>query len=430
VIAILLAHANRRERALSLAAQAESERATRARQQAVAESEHAREEARKATLLSDFLVRLFQSSDPLGLEGRGFREASEGIRDLTAIQVLRRGADRVKTLNDDTTHDGATVATLLDAIGNSLRSLGDIEHARPLLEEAVRRRDRLPNPDPLARAESLFHLAILEHDCLESEAAEARYREAIQLYQQAGAERAVSRVKFRLAWLLAEMKRSDDAELLFREVLRDRQSTLGPSHPEIQVVRLALIILLLDRGDQKAVWTQGAEILGSDNVAVSTLMAYLRAMALRRARSYSAAKQQYEKVLGTARSLLPAQHPILALLLGDMAGMYRETGELERAEKLILEALDIGRRTIPLHPAMLEGLTKFADELVRQGRIEAAERFYVEAIGIAKRRAAIDKSDATATRILERLLQVEHERGRFEQEEKFRSSLGAGKGGG
>ena len=68
---------------------------------------------------------------------------------------------------------------------------------------------------------------------------------------------------------------------------------------------------------------------------------------------------------------------LLALLLGDMAGMYREADDFRRAEELMHEALlEIGRKTIPLHPLMIDGLTMFADEMAKRGRTEEARRAF------------------------------------------------------
>jgi tetratricopeptide (TPR) repeat protein len=235
-------------------------------------------------------------------------------------------------------------------------------------------------------------------------------------------------VRFRLAWLLAEVKRINEAELLFQEVLQARRARLGANHPEVQAVQFALLVVLLDRGDRMAMLAQAQELLGRNSVMLEALISYLSAMAQRRAGLFPAAKRQYENVLASARKLLPARHPILAMLLGDMAGLYRDMGDLRRAEELIREALEIGRRTIPLHPLMIEGLASFAGEMVRQNRIDEAERLYLEAIQIGKRRNRINPSDDRWKRTLEQLVRMEEDRGRTAKAEEYRRLLGQEKG--
>jgi serine/threonine protein kinase len=433
---VLLASANRRERGLraeaidaknrSEKAQARAEtekvRAQHSHELAAAQAERAREEARKATSLSDFLVRLFQSSDPLGLEGHGFREPTEGLKDLTALQLLRRGAERIPSLTQSGETDLASTAMLMDSIGNSLRALGDYERSQPLMEAAWRARRNASRQDLCDLAESEFHLGILAHEFLDVVTAEGRYREAIGLYERAQGVNSLAamRVKFRLAWLLAMERRVDEAERLFREVLLARQSQLGVDHLDVQYVRLALMLVMLERGDRMNLIVQAHELFSRNSLAAGAVIAYSRAMAYRLAGNYPAAKRQYEDVLVTARKQLPARHLLLALLLGDMAGMYRQTGDLTRAVELMREALEIGRRTFPLHPLMIDGLTMFADEMAKQEQIKEAERHYLEAIELGKRRNRINPADNRWKGTLERLVRMETERGRAEKAAEYR----------
>ena len=56
-----------------------------------------------------------------------------------------------------------------------------------------------------------------------------------------------------------------------------------------------------------------------------------------------------------------------------MAEMYREIGDLARSPELMREALEIGRRTIPLHPLMIDGLNMYADQMAKRGQIEETD---------------------------------------------------------
>lgn len=423
VTTLLLARANQRERNLRTVAQGARDRAEEAQGRAQAETVRAREEARKARMLSDFLVRLFQSSDPIGLEGQGFREPSENIRGLTAAQLLQRGAERIQALKPSEGADPASKAVLMDAIGSSLRSLGEMEHARTLLEGALALRRGSSRTEDADLAASLFHLGSLEHDTREVDVAERHYREAIALYTRAGGEHAgaVTNVRFRLAWLLAETKRVAESEAMFRDILREREARLGGSHPEVEHVRLALLVVLVaDRTDRAALMDEARKLLSQDSLVNTLVMTYLSAMGMRRAHLYPVAAGLYEQTLASCRQYLPPQHPVLALLLGDMAGMYREKGDMRRGEELIREALDIGRKTIPLHPSMIEGLIGFGDEMFKQDRFDEAERLYLEAIDIARRRSRFPGEEGQWRQLVERLVRAEHDRGRLEQESRYR----------
>jgi hypothetical protein len=146
-------------------------------------------------------------------------------------------------------------------------------------------------------------------------------------------------------------------------------------------------------------------------------------MEFRRSRNYQAAKPLYEQVLSTARAALPAQHPILWILLGDTAGFYRESGDMPRAEALIREALDIGRKTVPTHPRMIEGLAEFAEVLADQGRTPEAERLYDEAAGYTRSWGGVDVSDPALKKTLEKLIRFATRRGRLEDAKRWRAMI-------
>ena len=76
-----------------------------------------------------------------------------------------------------------------------------------------------------------------------------------------------------------------------------------------------------------------------------------------------------------------------------MAEMYREIGDLARSPELMREVLEIGRRTIPLHPLMIDGLNMYADQMAKRGQIEETERHYLEAMEPGKRRSRINPPD-------------------------------------
>ena len=112
---------------------AERERRAARTAEAEAKTQRLREahEAAVARDVSDFLSGLFKSSDPLGLEGLGFRQESERISELTAIQLLDRGAQTVEAVQ----REPEVQATLLALLGRVYTSLGNLDKAQPFLDE-------------------------------------------------------------------------------------------------------------------------------------------------------------------------------------------------------------------------------------------------------------------------------------------------------
>ena len=182
-------------------------------------------------------------------------------------------------------------------------------------------------------ADSLFHLGILSHEFMDVKTAEGRYREAIGLYQGAEGARAwlSMRVKFRLAWLLAMERRVDEAEKLFREVLRSRQAQLAPTTWSSERPARP------DAGHARSGRPHGVAVAGPGPLRRQQPRGRHRHRLLaghgvppgaRTTRPRSASTKTSSSSPGNNS---PPRHLLLALLLGDMAGMYREIGDLARA---------------------------------------------------------------------------------------------------
>jgi serine/threonine protein kinase len=116
-------------------------RATRAEQRAQAEALTARQ-------VSDFLVDLFQVSDP---------ETAQG-ETITAREILDDGAARIE---NELADQPLTQAQLMTTIGTVYRQLGLYDQAAPLLERALELRRRHLGEEHLDTATSLLELSAL-----------------------------------------------------------------------------------------------------------------------------------------------------------------------------------------------------------------------------------------------------------------------------
>ena len=92
-------------------------------------------EARTATETARFMVDLFKVSDPS--EARG--------NTITAREMLDKGAARVE---HELAQEPGIQATLMDTLGSVYMGLGLYPQSRPLLDQALATRRRLPNLDP------------------------------------------------------------------------------------------------------------------------------------------------------------------------------------------------------------------------------------------------------------------------------------------
>ncbi len=322
-------------------------------------------EAEKANAFSNLLLNMFNSAEPMGLEGFGLREPGEAVAQLDVAELLRRVAKR--TLSD-TTMPAEARASIMDSVGNVLRGLGN----DPLAAELLLAAESIHNQPELKlslRDQILlkFHLAILYHSRQSVQQAEDYYKTTLDLLESERDSELQNQVEFRYAWLLAETRRPELALLMFERIHKDSLSALGPNHPQSQAAEIGAIVTELSYGGNPTDILKRLTLISEpQSLMVSVMLAYLPASVARRQRQYFFAKPAYENLLKWLRNRVPPGHPLLGLLLGDMAGMYRECGETERAFALAEEARKIAKNTIPTHPRSLELYNGLADEYERQ----------------------------------------------------------------
>lgn len=337
---------------------------------AAAQRATARAEAEAATAqqTTSFLVDLFRVSDPS--EARGAQ--------VTAREVLDKGAARVRT---ELVTQPAVQARLLDTIGTVYMGLGLYSEARPLLDDALQTRRRLPTGDgSLGLAGSLDHLGDLQALQAQYQEGERSYREAIAALRGAppGDRRAAAQVAhslFGLGTLLAQQGRYDAAEDALRDALGRQQKLYGATHADIARTLQSLAKTIDQNGNLKR--------------AVPLMQA---ALAMQR------------KLSGA----LP--HPALAEMLNDMGALYEEAGEYGEATALLDEALAMKRRLLgDRHPEIATAYNNLAFVQQDAGQLEKAEANYRQAL--AMRRELLGKTHPEVAATLNNLAFVQYDRG-------------------
>ena len=232
-------------------------RAERADARATIDRRTAAIKAETAAQLTDYLVRTFQSADPIGLEAAGFHGPGERSEGETARRMLDRGAEIV----GEYLHDQPLArASLLDAMGNSYRNLGDWDSARARLEDGYRLRQSHLGKDAPETIDSLQSLAHLARD-------RGDYPEADRIYRDVIARREgvftadhllVAETKTYLAWMTFHRPlsldgpqfnptRLDEAERLLLDALRVREARLRANHRDIGITLAGLASVAIGR---------------------------------------------------------------------------------------------------------------------------------------------------------------------------------------
>ncbi|MGH7575644.1 MAG: protein kinase domain-containing protein, partial [Longimicrobiales bacterium] len=254
------------------------------------ERDRAQLEADKATQVAEFLEELFEAPDP-------FAPSADRLDTLRVRALLVQGTEKVRT---ELETQPLVQAQLFTVLGSVFQSLGDLDAAQPLLEEALAIREGAHGGTHLETAASQHELAMLWN-------AMGRYAEA---------------------------------DSILRNALATRSTLLGAEHIEVASSLTALATALRDQGDY-----DGADslyhhalairrrLLGAEHLDVATSLNYLSTFYYQRG-DYAAADSLVREALALRRRLLGAEHPEVAMTMVQLATISGERIDPGEAESL------------------------------------------------------------------------------------------------
>ena len=290
--------------------------------------------------VTDFLVGLFEASDPL--------EGSQGA--LSADDLLRRGVSRAERLSPQP----AAQARMLEALGRVYASRGELDAGAKLLERALHVRRSSVAPNETTTAATATTIAVL---------ADVRRRQG----------------NYALADSLAN------------EALRVRRATLGDSHPDVAASLTQLAGLAIYRGNVPAAEAYQVEAVditrrvGADSTMVD-LLERLSAIVWRRGDDVGAERALREAVAISQRAF-PVSHQ------SRTGATMRLAVLLSRNPERRVEAESLGFATVEEsragfgdeHVVTAATMKQLGDMLVSHGRNEAGQRLIRQALAIEQR---------------------------------------------
>lgn len=324
--------------------------------------------ARRAELVKEFLVGLFEVADP---------EQSGGVT-VSARDLVEQGGRRLET---ELAGEPETQADLLETVARIDRSLGLLDPAATLAQRSLDLRRRLLPSGDAAIGRSLAALGAVRMSQGKLEEAEKRLGEAIVVLQasEPPGSLALARARSDYAQVLFWKGDLAGAEKLEREVYETIRMVLGEEHVETAVHMRNLGVLLedmdrLDEAEQAYRKSQAVleRRLGADHVSLA--QSYLNyAVLLDRRGRVSEAEPRYMRSLEVRRNRLGSAHPGTGQSLQLIALFFLHQGRLEEAEAHYREALALFRHIDPEHFEVgkcLNGLGLIAS---RRGDYAAAE---------------------------------------------------------
>ncbi len=414
-----------------------------------AERDRARLQAQKAEKVSELLAGLLTGADPY---------AARDAKELTVRGLLDTGVTRVQK---ELASQPELKAGMLSVMGRTYQRLGELDKARPLLEEALATRRHVLGAASADTAESLNDLGVLLREKGSTAAAEPLLVEALatrrkvlgsghrdvagslvelgRLYSDQGSDqraeplfREALAIRVRvlgdqdhetatsmneLALLLWHRGSLPEAEALFRQCLAINRKTLGENHPDVSASLNNLALIAGDRGDFAAAEMLSREslaiarkALGDGHPSVATKLNNL-SRPLLELRKYDEAAETLKEALRIATASYGSQHPSVATYEVNLARVELARKDAAAAEPLLRQALQIRQRALPEGDWRTAAARSLLGEaLTSLGRYDEAERLLLEAKAVLKDGPGLAGREARST--AERLSALQAARGR------------------
>ncbi len=345
------------------------------------ERDRANREAMTAQRVSEFLVNLFNISDPG--ENRGST--------ITARELLDRAVHQIEgQLHNEPNVKG----TLLETMGSVYDNLGLEQQALDLTEKAVAQYRAAPRPDEAAVGRALVQLALIHVRRGEYEEAEPLYREALAFQERAlGPEHAdVGRTLDDLGVFYQEAGKYDQAEALHRRALATLEKTRGPRSRDAAIVLTNLANLYTLRGqysqaedlEQRALAIE-EYLLGPDHPEVISGLNNLATIEFNR-EEYEKAEALLRRVLALYEKTEGPDHPDVGIALNNLANAAQVRGDFALAEASLRRAVALFEKAgMPEHPTALVALANLATVCRDTGRYAEAEVIQRRALDVDRR---------------------------------------------
>jgi serine/threonine protein kinase/tetratricopeptide (TPR) repeat protein len=387
-------------------------RATRAEGQAAREAEAAQQ-------VSDFLVGLFEVSNPS--EARG--------NSVTAREILDVGAKRIA---NELADQPIVQARLLTTIGTVFRQMGSLDRAQPLLEQALALREEHLGAEHVDVGASLYQLSQLNRVQGNLSSAEPLARRALAVTEQALGpdDPAVALSAMNLAAIYMAQARFSDAEPLFQRAVAIYESAPDPDQASVasSISNLGTFYLRDNRLDEAESQLERAldireRVLEPDHPSLAANLTNLGALYWTKGR-YTDAESVYERARVIFEKTLDPEHPRMASILNNLGETYLALERYDEAEPLLIRALTIKeKRYDPNHPSIATTVVALADLHRAQRRYGLAESEYQRALSI--REEAMGTNATLVAETLEGLARMLREAGRASESEPVEARAAA-----
>ena len=361
------------------------------------ERDRANREAETAKQVSEFLVGMFETTNPF--DGRG--------KDVPVGDVLDRGARKIATELRD---QPEVRTTLMDTMGRVYYDLGVYDKAAGLVQDALTYRERTWGRNSLLVASSLNSLGAIRMAQGAYPVAESMLKESLEIRRKRlGPEStAVAETLVSLGALRDHMGDWAAAEKLFREALSIHRKVLGGDDLALatSINNLALVLSQQEKFDEgEALYRESLGIrrkrLGNEHPFVAQSLNNIGMLHVRHRQDLKA-EPMFKEALAINRKVMGEVHPVVASNLNNLALVYLRSNQLPQAEEYFRQVVEIDKKTLgDANPRRAGSLQSLGVVLTRERRFPEAERYLREALALKQKAFAADHWEvATTTNLL------------------------------
>jgi eukaryotic-like serine/threonine-protein kinase len=335
----------------------------------------------RAERVSEFLVELFQVSDPGQARGNT----------VTAREVMDRGADR---LEKELEKEPEVQASLLETMGRVYTGLGLYQRAEKLLERSGDLRQRILGADhPLTLKSRHLQAWTLLKEGRHQQAEELQSRVLFAQRRVLGEEhRETLQTQNDLGVTLEQEGRAEEAGRIYRQVLEKRLRVLGKDDRETIMSMNNLGFNLAQQGKNHEAdmllreASAGFERLNGRNHPETLWARKNWAQVIEAEGRLPEAEAQLREVLEAQRRLLGVDHADTIYTESILARVVSEQKRFDEAEILFRESLENLRRVLgPAHGRTLGTMFSMATTLYwDQGNEEKAGQLLRETYEVAR----------------------------------------------
>lgn len=349
-----------------------------------AERNRAQIETVKAESISEFLMTLFESSDP-----------DIGQGDIpTAFDLLDRGVERAEQLEEQP----IIQAQMLDLIAQMHTKLGQYDRAEPIFRQALNKLRILYSEPHSDIAGTLAKLGDVVMKLGDYDEAEQILREALEIAVLTDAPLIEANSYNDLGLVQFHRGEYIEAEASHRRALQLRREALGEQHQRFAVSlhNIALALEYQDKIDEaEELYSRSLTIkrnaLGNEHSAVTKTMVQLGRIYSKNPESHDMAELLLSEALTINRKLLGISHPHVLENLNDLAALYAWQEKYAEAEELFREVLRIRLTTSnPNHKDIAISSNNLAFVLEKQYLYSEAYPLNIKAVEVVREALGTD----------------------------------------